>query len=76
MDSMIQPTDRPTGIAAAVCGEGFRIVSAVVEDADSAERARADISGDPEFDLFDATGGLTADALEYLADIDRNGGFV
>lgn len=39
-------------------------------------RALADISGDPEFDLFDATGGLTADALEFLAEIDRNGGFV
>lgn len=64
MTSSTYEPNRPTGIA-----------SAVAEGADVSP-THAEISGDPDFDLFDANGGLTADALALLSDIDREGGFV
>lgn len=34
------------------------------------------VSGEPTFNLFDSNGGLTAEALAFLADEDANGRFV
>ena len=36
----------------------------------------ADLLGDPDFDLFEPDGGLTAEAQDFLGDIDRDGGFI
>ena len=56
---------RPTGIASAV-SEGTVLLTL----------AYTDVAGDPDFDLFDVNGGLTADAQEFLGDIDSRGEFV
>tara|TARA_Y100001937_G_C7115582_1_gene329972 strand:+ start:107 stop:499 length:393 start_codon:yes stop_codon:yes gene_type:complete len=34
------------------------------------------VSGEPTFNLFDSDGGLTAEALAFLADEDANGRFI
>jgi len=40
------------------------------------EDAYKNISGEPDIEFFDSEGGLTAEALAFLADEDSNGRFI
>ena len=45
-------------------------------DTMTGEDAYKNISGEPDIEFFDSEGGLTAEALAFLADEDSNGRFI
>ena len=58
--------------------ENFDEVEAAISEfnRDAISDFNCDVIGDPEFDLFEADGGLTAEAMNMLGEMDANGEFV